>query len=379
MTDNNEDKLSIVVADTGIELEKAKSIWVQFEDYFNAINTCAEKINGLEITDISQIKEMQLARSTRLELKKIRVEADKKKKELKRDIILVGRFIDATYRLILDATKSTEDRLKEMENFAKRKEAERKAALRKEREEFLAPLGVDTQFLDLTNMTDGDFEQLLEKSQIAYALRLERERKAEEERIAREAEAERIHREQEERERELKEELRKFEAEQARMLEEQLAREREMKLEFEEEQKRIQLEQAERERELERIRAEERAKEEAKRKAAEEAARKEREAREAIERKEMERQAAELRKAQEEKAHIERELRKKQEEEEQARREEKERRRRLEQADDKEKLSVYLDAIMAVEVPTVHSTDATDIMTTMLNCIKNAVMRAKRL
>ena len=170
------DKLSIVVADTGIELEKAKSIWVQFEKYFEAINECAKKVDGLEITDIAQKKEMKLARSTRLALKSIRVDAEKKKKELKDDILKKGRFIDATYGLIVNAAKPAEADLLKKELFAKRKEEERKAQLCKEREECLAPLGVDTQFLDLTNMTDGDFEQLLEKSQIAYEQRLAREK-----------------------------------------------------------------------------------------------------------------------------------------------------------------------------------------------------------
>lgn len=342
-----EDKLSIVVSDTGIELAKAKSIWVQFEGSFEAINACAEKVEGLEITDISQRDDMRLARETRLELKRIRVDAEKKKKELKDGILKEGRFIDATLKLITDATKPVEANLLEMESFAKRKEEERLAQLKQDRIAELSPYDVDTQFIDVVNLTEDEFAQLVEKSQRIHEEHLAQKKREEEERLEQERlEAEeRIVREKEEADRRAK-----AEAEIERIRKEQEERERDLKLQL----------------------AEEKAKADAARKEAEEAARKEREAREELERKERERQAEELRKMQEGKARIERELREKQEAEERARREEDERRIKLEQADDKEKISAYLNSIIDIKVPTVESPAAKKIIDELRYAIQEA-------
>jgi hypothetical protein len=336
-------ELSTIVKQSGIELAKAESIWSHFEKHFNAASECGAKVDGLEITDVAQKKEMKLARDTRLELKKIRVAAEKTKKELKDGVLKEGRFIDATFGLIANSTKPLEADLLEKENFAKRKEAERKERLRVERTEKLKPLGVNVQFLDLENMTDEGFEQLLEISQRAYEKRQEEQRKAEEERIAKEkAEAE---------------ERARIEAENARLRAEAKERERQL------------------------------AEEREKREAAERAAR---EAREAAERAEREKREEEDRRAREEAEAAQRALREKQEAEERVRREEsarieaqrkaeEEEKKRLEAAGDKEKLSAYFDQVLSLEVPTVKSGEATGILALMHNCIKVCVSKIEKL
>ena len=335
--------LATIVEQSGLERAKAESIWSNFEPYFNAASECSVKVNGLEITDVAQKKEMKLARDTRLELKKIRVAAEKTKKELKDSVLKEGRFIDATFNLIADATKPIEADLKEKEEFAKRKEAERKERLRVERTGKLKPLGVNVQFLDLENMTDEGFEQLLEISQRAYEKRLEEQRKAEEERIAREkAEAE---------------ERARIEAENARLRAEAKERERQL------------------------------AKEREKREAAERAAR---EAREAAERAEREKREEEARKAREEAEAAQRELREKREAEERAKREEaarieaqrkaeEEEKKRLEAAGDKEKLTAFFERIRAVHTPSLKSDAANGIMGLWDECLRACIERTEKL
>jgi hypothetical protein len=353
--------LATIVEQSGLERAKAESIWSNFEPYFNAASECSVKVNGLEITDVTQKKEMKLARDIRLELKKIRVAAEKTKKELKDSVLKEGRFIDATFNLIADATKPIEADLKEKEEFAKRKEAERIKKLVATRENALSLLGVDIRFLDLAKMSDTDYDVLLEKSTREHEERLEMERRSEEEWLAREkAEAK---------------ERARIEAENARLRAEAEERERQI--------------------------AEERAKLEAVRKAAEDAARIEREKRETAERAEREaREVAEraerakieeeIRKAQEEVEAAQRALRERQEAEERAKREEvarleaqrkaeEEERKRLEAAGDKEKLSAYFDQVLSVEVPTVKSGEAEGILALMHNCIKVCVSKVEKL
>jgi hypothetical protein len=336
-------ELSTIVKQSGIERAKAESIWSHFEEHFNAASECGAKVNGLEITDINQKKEMKLARDTRLELKKIRVAAEKTKKELKDGVLKEGRFIDATFGLIANSTKPLEADLLEKENFAKRKEAERKERLRVERTEKLKPLGVNVQFLDLENMTDEGFEQLLEISQRAYEKRQEEQRKAEEERIAKEkAEAE----------------------ERARI---------------EAENDRLRAEAKERERQL--------AEEREKREAAERAAR---EAREAAERAEREKREEEARKAREETEAAQRALRDKQEAEERARQEEQarleaqrkaeeEERERLKAAGDKEKLTVFFGQIRSIQAPSVKSEAANGLLAGWEEHLRSCIELTKKL
>jgi hypothetical protein len=356
------DALSKVIADTSLDRVKAESIWVQFEGFFREADACAKKIDGLDITDVSQKGDMQLARTTRLKLKGIRVSAEKTKKELKADILKEGRFIDATYRLIADAIKPVEEDLLEKENFAKRKEEERLANLKARRTSELEQYDVETRYYNLAEMSDEEYSQLVETSRVAHEERLESARKAEAERLAREqAEAD---------------ERAAIEAENARLRAEREAREREIERELAEERAKVEAAEAAaraereaREREIERELAEERAKVEA----AEAAARAEREAREKAEREavaaELARQAEELRKANEEKKRIEREFLKK----EAADRAEQERveneRLRLEKAGDKEKLLAYIHELRTIPVPDLSSDEARKIIVEMDNCI----------
>lgn len=384
----SENKLSLLVNESGIEKEKAKSIWVQFEEHFNAAEAAAEKVSGLEITDVSQVAEMKLAREVRLELRKIRVAAKKTHDELKEDSLKEGRFIDRVNKLIEEATTPIEASLKEKEEFAERKEAARIKALYDSRAEEIRSLDIDPTPYPLGQMSDESYQLLVDSFRVAKQAREEAERKAEEERIAREAA------EKEERERKAREEA----EERARIAAENA---------------RLKAEREERERQI----AEERAKVEAERKAAEEAARMEREERErelAKERElaaealrveqerarreqaardaeiavERERQAEELRKKEAEaaaaRAELERIAREKREAEEaerklieQERIAAEEEKRRLEQAGDREKLLAYLFSLMDIGAPSVKSAKGKQIIDVIRIAIQQGVLSAE--
>lgn len=328
----NNYKLAIIAQESGIEREKAESIWVQFEPFIEAASKAADKVVGLEITSVEQKDEMKLARETRLELRRIRVEAKKTHDKLKEDSLREGRFIDSVNRLISDATTPIEAILKEKEEFAERQEAARIERLVSERKELLSPYGVDTQFYNLGQMSEEAFSNLFETIVMAHEAKQEAARKLEEERIAREKkEAE----ERVERERLEAEERARVAAENARLKAEAEERERQI--------------------------AAERAKAEAERKAVEEKAREEREEREAEYRKRQaeekaarERAEAEIRKARDAEDKARRELEEKINAESKAKLEEQrkayEEQKRLEAAGDIAKLKDYLERLKAVAI-----------------------------
>lgn len=346
MTESRE--LIVLVENSGMEKTKAQTVLDAFSGFFAEASKWEAQAKMLVITDASQIHEMKMAREGRLQLKEIRVAAEKTKKKLKENILVEGRFIDSIYNLIEGVTKPIENDLLEKEKFVERKEQARKDAIAAERAERLAPYEIDTSFYNLAEMPDAAFSQLLENTRIAYEARKEAERKAEDERIAREKA------EQEERARIAAENLR-------------------LKSEAEAREKAIAQERRARE-EAERIEREKREAEERKAAAIREAERKKQEAALAAER-----SAAEM---------ARRELREKQEAEERARAAEAARlaaekkakdeaERKLAAASDNEKILAYVRQIGLIPVPVVSNITSRAIMDDLHHAIVMAESRAR--
>jgi colicin import membrane protein len=261
-----------------LEKPKAQVVMEQFNQFFDQVSEYETRAKAIEITDISQTQEMKEARDIRLKLKDIRVNAEKVKKRLKENIIVEDRFICGCYNIIEGLIKPIENDLLEKEKFVERIEQERLEKIRVERFNQLAECEVDGTFFDLVNMPEEAFKILLETSRLNYKNRIEAEKQAEAERIAREkaeieerekikAENERLKKEAETRELEIKKEKERLEKENA----ERLAKE-------EAERKAIEAERKKFEAERLRIENEQKAKEESERKAKLEAEEKQRQA-----------------------------------------------------------------------------------------------------
>lgn len=180
-----------VVSQANVSLEVAQTLQSAYAGLFQAARSVLEKSRTINVTSVDQKLEMKVAREYRLELKRIRVEADKTRKALKEDVLRRGKAIDGFFNILVDLTGSEETRLAEAEAFAERKEAERIEARTVERRAKLDTYGFDHRFTDLKAMPDADFNSLLVQVQIQHDAKVEAARKAEVERLAREkAEAE---------------------------------------------------------------------------------------------------------------------------------------------------------------------------------------------
>lgn len=369
MTTEEPITLEIIAQKEGLALAPADPIVTALGPIFQQAAEWKAKAETIRITDVSQAREMKLARETRLALKELRVNAEKKHKELKADILMRGRAIDGALNIVKALVQPIEAHLKEQEEFAERKEQQRKDALKAERASALSKYGVDCQFYALGEMPEAAYSALLDSSRIAYEAKEEAARKAKEERIAREkAEAEerervrleneRLKREAAEREAAMKAEREQVEA-QRKAAEEASRREREAiekKAREEAEKARIEREKieaaarAEADR-LRREQAEAAAKAKAERDAIEAKAKAEREAAEAQARREREARERIERQAAEEKARIERE---------QAERiaAQKEAARRAALAPDSDKVRAYAASIRALTLPSVATPEA---------------------
>jgi hypothetical protein len=133
---------------------------------------------------VSEVTEPKLARKSRLLLKKIRVEAEKKHKELKAETLSRGKALDGMLRLVTGVIEPLELTLSEIETAAERAEAQRKATLRATREAQLIPLGVNPAFYMLAEMSEVDFANTLEGARAAFNTRKAAAEKAEADRLA---------------------------------------------------------------------------------------------------------------------------------------------------------------------------------------------------
>lgn len=372
-----EKEITTLIATSGIQPEVAQSLQSAFAPLFVEARSIIEKSKAINVTDVSQTLEMKVARAYRLALRKIRTTGDATRKTLKEDSLRRSKAIDGFFNILVHITDGEETRLADAEQFALKKEEERKATLKVDRQDALKPYGLDTSFIDLGAMDDATFTQLLENSRAAHEKRQEDARRAEQARIEAENarlkeearirdENARLKREADEREAAAKAERERLEAvaaeerrkaaeaaEAARIEKERLAAENEAKLAAERAQAaetlRLQQEQAALERkqaqeEADRVAREKQAAAEADALKAKEAAKKakadadkklaqERAAREKLEQEAKERQEAEnLRLQQESIARLAASL-----------------------APDREKLTAYVAAVRALTVPAMAS------------------------
>lgn len=338
----NENLVKVNPEEFGLKATEAAQVEAVFKPMLEKMSELETEFNEIialpiEPTTIKKAKEL------RLKYVKIRTTTAEIHKQAKAYYLAGGRFVDGWKNAQLMASQGKEEALGKIEKHFENLERERKEKLRAERWEKLQQY-IDVEPFGLGEMTDAIWDALYNGTVANYNAKIEAERKAEEDRIAKEkAEAE-------ERERiRLENELLKKEAEEK---EKQLAKER--------------------------------AEAEAKQKAIDEKARKEREESEAKLREEQEaaRKAAE--KAAAEKAKLEAEIKAKHEAEEKAKRdaeakiaaEKKEREeaeRRAKNAPDKEKILLIAKQLEQINTPEVNSEDAVRLVSNVKTLIQKTI------
>lgn len=185
-------KLLLAIEESQLESQTALALNNKFVTFFEQAEEWKKKAEGLVVTDVSQTREMKMAREARLALRDIRVNADKVRVALKEDSIRYGKAVQRIYNDIEQAIKPIEKYLEEQEKFAEIQEAKRKAELRIIRANELLPFAEFVPLgVDLENMKEEDYQKTLNGARLQLQAKIELEKKSEAERIAREiAEAE---------------------------------------------------------------------------------------------------------------------------------------------------------------------------------------------
>lgn len=211
----SEAKALAIIQESELSSDEATSLKNALTPFFEQADEWVTKAKTLKVTDESQITEMTEARKARLALKDIRVNVEKKRKELKEESLRKGKAIDGMANVLKFLIEPVEEYLEKQEKFVEIRETARKEELGRARAVTLESLNVDTQFYDLKEMPQDAFDSLVKTATESFNLKLEAEarqkaeaeekaKKEAEEREAQRVENERLKKENEAKEQELK-------------------------------------------------------------------------------------------------------------------------------------------------------------------------------
>lgn len=169
----------------GIDKNKAR----QIEKVFAPMVQMLKEFEGQfdQVMDLEQSPEKCVkAKRLRLDISKVRIEADKVRKVNKEEYLRAGNAIQGVYNILKFAVTDKEEALKEVETFYARIEEEKNKVRQAEREAELSKYGVDGSTIDLGGMDDTVWDNFLAGSKANHEAVQEAERKAKEERLEKE-------------------------------------------------------------------------------------------------------------------------------------------------------------------------------------------------
>ena len=177
----------------GIQESSVKTLIGNLPEIKTERDELVKEFNSVVKLDIEDKSTSKIARELRLKIKDNRTKGlevwHTKSKEF---FLKGGQFIDAIKREESAINKEMEDKLSEIENYFEIKEKERKAKLNAERIEMLEPYNSFVPIgLNFGEISEDEFQKVLNGAKLQYKQMIEEEEKAEAERI-RLAEIERL-------------------------------------------------------------------------------------------------------------------------------------------------------------------------------------------
>lgn len=218
-------QLQVMVKEAGLAPTKAKYILEKFQDYFEIASDWETKARAIKVTNASQTGDMAMAREGRLFLKEKRCAIETARKELKEQALREGRAIDGIANVLKALIVPIEDYLDRQERFVEIKEEEKREAMRLEVEKRIEEERIAKEKADAEALEKARLENEKLKAEA-----IEREKKAQAERKKQDAilakERAKAQAEREEQEKKMAEERKEAEAKRKKQ-EALLAKERE--------------------------------------------------------------------------------------------------------------------------------------------------------
>ena len=181
-----ENQLTIHLKENNVGAEASLKLNNSFSTFFEQANEWKEKAESINVTSADQVQEMTIAREIRLALRGIRIDAEKKRKELKEASLREGKAIDGMANIIKFIIVPSEEHLQKQEDFIKIQREKVIAELNESREHELQEYEIDTFFYNLGEMPKDGYTQLLESAKFTYETKKKADQEIERQKIKRE-------------------------------------------------------------------------------------------------------------------------------------------------------------------------------------------------
>jgi hypothetical protein len=174
--------IAAIVAQSGCDEDTKLALCNQFTPFLVQAEDWRAKI--------ASVTDPEVARKSRITLKNVRCDAEKAHKALKADVLQRTKALDGILRLVCDTIVPLEEQLREIETKAAREAAAKVTALIEARKAQLAPFVLNPHLYSLANISEDDFQRILEDAKFTADARKAAADKAEAERRAAEKAAE---------------------------------------------------------------------------------------------------------------------------------------------------------------------------------------------
>lgn len=192
------EQLELVKLIQGVTIapDKQQEIYALINQFSEKLPIWKSQVDSIVITSPSQVRDMKLAKETRLAIRSTRLDFEKKveeQRELAKSKMQQFKTEDDLWRraflLMETSIKSLESELQAKENFAKLWEAQNRAKLNEERKAALSDYaGFYTAPVELADLTADAFTQILQQAKdLKEADRVQKEQEAEQKRKDEEA------------------------------------------------------------------------------------------------------------------------------------------------------------------------------------------------
>lgn len=195
------ESLQIMPSEYGIEENKAIELIGNLPQIKSEREVLEKQYSEVVQMDIEEKETAKIAKELRLKISKNRTQGINIWHKNAKDFFLKGgQFVDAIKRVEVAVNERMEQQLEEIEKYAENKEKERLDLLESER---LAKLELYKEFVpfgaNIRNISEDDFDKLLNGSKLQFYAKIEAEKKTEAERLENErlAEEARVEREKE--------------------------------------------------------------------------------------------------------------------------------------------------------------------------------------
>ena len=186
-----ENQLAVMVKESNLPESKAKFILDKFTDYFNIADEWAKKAKTIVVTSADQEADMEMARVGRLFLREKRIDVEKARVELKSQILREGKAIDGISNVLKALIVPIEEYLDQQEHFVERQEEAKREAIRLEVEkriedERIAKEKADAEALEKARIENEKLKSEAaerEKKMVAERAKAEAARKAQEKKL----------------------------------------------------------------------------------------------------------------------------------------------------------------------------------------------------